>query len=50
MIQMNLLTKQKQTPRHRKQTKGARGGDKLGVWDEQIHTTVYKIDNQGPTV
>ena len=27
------------------------GGDKLGVWDQQIHTTVYKIDKeQGPTV
>ena len=27
------------------------GLDKLGVWDEQIHTTVYKIDKpQGPTV
>ena len=28
-----------------------RGRDKLGGWDEQIHTTVYKIDKpQGPTV
>ena len=27
------------------------GRDKLGVWDEYIHTTIYKIDNQqGPTV
>ena len=25
--------------------------DQLGIWDEQIHTTVYKIDKQqGPTV
>ena len=33
-------------------TKGeSRGRDKLGGWDEQIHTTVYKIDkHQGPTV
>ena len=41
-------------------TKGERRGDrdKLGVWDEHIHTviykihiTIYKIDNQqGPTV
>ena len=24
--------------------------DQLGIWDEQIHTTVYKIDKQqGPT-
>ena len=28
-----------------------RGGDKLGVWDQQIQATVYKIDKQqGPTV
>ena len=51
---MNLFTKQKQTHKHRKQTDGyqrGRGVDKLGVWDEQIHTTIYKIDNQqGPTV
>ena len=53
---MNLFTEQKQTHRHRKQTCGyQRGGrwggrDKLGVWDQQIHT-VYKIDKQqGPTV
>jgi len=36
IIQMTLLTKQKQTHRHRKQTYGyerERGGrDKLGVW------------------
>ena len=33
-------------------TKGISGeGDKLGVWDEQIHTTIYEIDKQqGPTV
>ena len=52
---MNLFTKQKQTHRFKKQymvTKGESSGrDKLGVWDEQIHTTVYKIDEQqGPTV
>ena len=31
---------------------GGRGGrDKLGVWDERIHTTIYEIGNQqGPTV
>ena len=24
--------------------------DKLGVWDQQIHTTIYKTDKQqGPT-
>ena len=34
--------------------KGKRGGgrrDKLGVWDQHIQTTIYKIDKQqGPTV
>ena len=49
---MNLFTKQKQTLRHRKQTYGypkgwGQGGrDKLGVWDQQIQTTVYKIGKQ----
>ena len=55
MIQMNLFTKQKQTHRHRKWTYGYQSGkewrDKLGVWNQQIHITIYKIDNQqGPTV
>ena len=54
MIQMKLFTKQKQTHRYRRQlmvTKGERGGVKLGVWDSNIHTTIYKIDNQqGPSV
>ena len=27
-------------------TKGERRGDKLGVWNEQIHTTIYKINNK----
>ena len=32
-------------------TKGKEGRDKLGVWDEQIHTATYKKDEQqGPTV
>ena len=48
---MNLYTNHKQTHRHGTQTyalpKGKQGGrDKLGVWNEHIHTTVYKIDNQ----
>ena len=51
---MNLFTKQKQTHRHRKQTyghqRGKGGVDKLEVWDQQIQTTVYKIDKQGHTV
>ena len=45
---MNLFTKQKQTYRHKKQTYGYQRGrgesDKLGVWDYQIKTTIYKID------
>ena len=46
---MNLFMKQKQTHRQRKQTyayqrgKGV-GWDKLGVWDQHIQTTIYKID------
>ena len=55
---MNLFTKQEKTHRHRKQTygyqrgKGRRGEeDKLGGWDYQIQTTIYKIDKlQGPTI
>ena len=43
---MNLVTKQKQTDKHRKQTYGykpqkRKGGDKLGAWNKQIHTTIY---------
>ena len=44
---MNLFTRQKQIHRHRKQTydyqRGRGGRGKLGAWDEQIHTTIYKI-------
>ena len=54
---MNLFTEQKQTHRHRKQTwspKGIAGvgwRHKLGVWDEHIHSTTYKMGKQqGPTV
>ena len=53
-IQISLFTKQIQTHRHGKQTwlpKGKGGRDKLGIWNEQIDTTIYKKDNQeGPTV
>ena len=54
MVQMNLLTKQKQTHRLRELNLwlpgGKRGGrDRLGVWD--VHTAIFKIDNQqGPAV
>ena len=53
---MNLLTKQKQTHRHRKQTYGYQRGkrgdrDELGIWDEQVSTTPHKRDKKcGPTV
>ena len=53
---MILFTKQKQTHRHRKQTYGYQRGkgvgrDKLGVWEQQIQATIYKIHKQqGPTV
>ena len=56
MIQMDLFIKQKQTHRHRKQIYGYQRGkgvgkDKLGVWDQQIHTIIYKTGSQqGPTV
>ena len=43
----NRLTLRKQTYGYQK---GKVGGGKLGVWYWQIHTTMYKIDNQqGPT-
>ena len=51
---MNLFTKQKQTYRY--QTYGYQRGnvggrDKSGAWDEHMHITIHKIDNQqGPTV
>ena len=51
-IQVNLFTKQEETHRHRKQTYGyqtgkrGKGRDRLGGWDQQLHTTIYKIDNR----
>ena len=52
---MNLFTKQ--THRLRKQAYGYQRGkrgvwrDRLGVWDQHIHTTMFKTYNQqGPTV
>ena len=51
---MNLFTKQ--SHRGRKKTYGYQKGRegrryKLGVWDLQIQTTIYKIDQQqGPNV
>ena len=55
MTRKNLVTKQKQTNRHRKQTYGCerekRGRHKVGIWDSYIHNTIHRIDNQQePTV
>ena len=55
---MNLSTKQKQNNRHREQTCGCQGRewvgwgrDGLGVWDQQMQTTIYRMDKQqGPNV
>ena len=53
---MNLSTKQKQICRYREQTCGCQGGKgwgrvKLGVWDQQMQTIIYRMDKQqGPTV
>ena len=47
---MNLFTKQKQASQHRKQTysyqREKQGKDKLGVWDQQIHISIHKINEQ----
>ena len=47
---MNLYTKQKWIHRHKKQIyghqRGREGEDKFGVWDQQIYTTIYKINNK----
>ena len=50
---LNLFTEQKQTYTLRKQTSGypsgkteVRGRDKLSIWDQHIHTTMHKLDNQ----
>ena len=51
---MNLSMKQKQTHRRREQACGCQGGggwgrDRLGVWDQQMQTIIYRTDKQqGP--
>ena len=47
-IQMNLLTKQKETCRLRKGTYGClrRGRDSSGVWQGHVHTAVFNMDNK----
>ena len=53
---MNISTKQKQTHRRREQTCGCQGGggwgrDGVGVWGQQMQTSIYRMDKQqGPTV
>ena len=55
MIQMNLLTKQKQTLRLGEQTCGFQGKgwgwerDNQGVWDGCVHTAMSETDNQQET-
>ena len=48
---MNLFTKQKQTYKHRKQIYGYqkgkdKGSNKLGIWNQQIHTAIYKVNSK----
>ena len=44
---MYLFTKQKQTHRLRERTYGYQGGrDSQGVWDQHVHTAIFKMDNQ----
>ena len=47
---MNAIDKTEtdsQTQKTNLVTKGRKGGrDKLGVWDQQIQTTIHKIDKQ----
>ena len=49
MIQMNLFPKQTQGQRTDLKLLKGKGwgrGDNWGVWDEQVQTTVYKLDKQ----
>ena len=51
MTQVNLFTKQKQTTDIENEfmvTRGERecGRDKLQAWNQQMQTTIYKIDKQ----
>ena len=50
---MNLFTKQKQITEKKLWLPGAKDGGRgrQGVWDQCVHTAVFKKDNQqGPTV
>ena len=56
MAPMNLSTNQKQTHRHREQTRGCQGGgerewDGPGVWGEKMQTMTFRMNKQwGPTI
>ena len=43
---MNLLKKQKEAHRLRKQTYGCWGRESQGVWDGHVHIAIFKMDNQ----
>ena len=48
---MNLFTEQKKTRRYREQTGGCQvGGEKewdgLGMWDQLMQTTTFRMDTQ----
>ena len=49
---MNVYAKQKHTHSYRKQTnsyqrgEGSGEGAKLGIWAQEIQTSMYKIDEQ----
>ena len=53
MIQMNLQKRKRLTNLENELlvARGKEGGkDNQGVWDGHIHTAIFKMDNQGPTV
>ena len=51
MIQMNLLTKQKETDLKRLHLWLPQRRDSQGIWDGHVHTATFKMDHQqGPTV
>ena len=51
MMQRNLFTKtEMDLPTWKTNLWGKGEKDKLEVWNEQIHTTMYKIEKQGATV
>ena len=50
MVQMNLFMKQKQTHRLREWIYACQGvrmsrRDSYGVWDQHVHSAIFKMDN-----